>query len=281
MTPTRLPGKVDPVVGPSAGVVGLAQKTGATLEFRQVCGRQAAGCHDQGHRLHGLAGVRLDPPAARRLVEGRLRDTRVEGDVPPEIEPVGDVIGVTQDLRLAGVAFGPLPLLLQRVREAIGILHALDVATRARVSVPVPGAADAGPRLEHARAESGLTQPIEHVEPGEPRAHHHGIKAHPRRVGHRSPLEPKRRFYTAASRRCSSQNWYIPVYSRRDFPGANLRRVARCWRALRRRRRLRGGFAWSRSRHRRHRSCLPLDRTHARPGGSRVERNWLGCRGCR
>jgi hypothetical protein len=67
----------------------------------------------------------------------------LELDVAPQVVAVGDVVGVFQDLGLGGVALGPLPFLLELGRELVGILHALDVAARAGIAVPVPGAADA------------------------------------------------------------------------------------------------------------------------------------------
>ena len=94
--------------------------------------------------------VVIGPPPGG-LVEGRRRHARRELDVAPQVEAVGDVVDVGEDLRLGGVPLAPLPLLLQLVRERVRVVHALDVAARARVAVPVPGAADAVARLEDAR----------------------------------------------------------------------------------------------------------------------------------
>ena len=65
----------------------------------------------------------------------------------PQVEAVGNMVGIFQDLRLRRVAFAPVPFLLQFIGERIGILHALDVAARAGIPVPVPGAADAAALL--------------------------------------------------------------------------------------------------------------------------------------
>jgi hypothetical protein len=62
-------------------------------------------------------------------------------DLSTQVVAIGDVIGVAEDLRLAGVALGPVPFLLQLVVEGVGVLHALDVAAGAGIAVPVPGAA--------------------------------------------------------------------------------------------------------------------------------------------
>ncbi len=64
-------------------------------------------------RRNALAAVQRDKPAVLRLIERRRDDARVELDVAPQVEAVGDVVGVSQNLRLAGVALGPFPFLLQ------------------------------------------------------------------------------------------------------------------------------------------------------------------------
>src|SRR5690242_17305846 len=90
--------------------------------------------------------------------------------VAPQIEAVGDVSQVSQDLRLGGEAFGPLPALLQSFVERVGIVHTFDVAARARVAVPVPGAAHVGSGLDRGHREARRGGPVHGVEPGEPGA---------------------------------------------------------------------------------------------------------------
>jgi hypothetical protein len=102
-------------------------------------------------------------------------DARVELDVATQIEPVGDVVGVTQDLGLGGVALGPFPVLLQRIGELVGILHALDVAPRTGIAVPVPGAADAAAGFQHGRLEAQPAQPMQQVHAREPGADDDGV----------------------------------------------------------------------------------------------------------
>ena len=65
-----------------------------------------------------------------------------------EVEPVGDVLGVAQDLGLRRVPLGPVPFLLEVGIERVGVLQALHVAARTRVAVPVPGAADVAAGLD-------------------------------------------------------------------------------------------------------------------------------------
>ena len=147
-------GEVHAFMRPVAGVVGLALEARQSLEVRRARVRQRAGRHDDVLRGVALAVVGGHRPAIGALVEHGRGDAGVELDVGAQVEAVGDVVGVFQDLRLGGEALGPLPLLLQLVRERVRILHALDVAARAGIAVPVPGAADAGALLEHAHRKA-------------------------------------------------------------------------------------------------------------------------------
>ena len=72
-----------------------------------------------------------------------------EPDVATEVEAIGDVLEVPQDLRLGGVALRPGPLLPAR-GPGVGVRHALDIAARAGVAVPEPGPADAGRLVDDA-----------------------------------------------------------------------------------------------------------------------------------
>ena len=122
-----------------------------------------------------VAAVRLDLPAVRRLVEVRRGHARLELNVAAEIEAVGDVLDVAQDLGLGGIALRPVPFLLQLVGEGVGVVHALDVAAGAGIAVPVPGAADAAARFEDPRGEAEAAQAVEHVQAGEPGADDDGV----------------------------------------------------------------------------------------------------------
>src|SRR5204862_106975 len=90
-----------------------------------------------------------------RVVPRGRGDASVELDVVAQVEAIRDVVRVLEDLGLRCVALGPIPLLLELVGELVRVLHALDVAARARVAVPVPGAADATARLDEFVASTG------------------------------------------------------------------------------------------------------------------------------
>ena len=162
-------------VRPASSVVGLALEVVAPFEIGQVRARKAARGHHAEARQHHFSRVQFDAPAARLFVEDRALNAGVEGDVALQVEAFRHMFGVAQDLRLPGVALGPLPLLLQRLVEAVGILHALHVAARAGIAIPVPGAADAASRLEDAHRKASAPQPMQHVEPGESGAHDHRV----------------------------------------------------------------------------------------------------------
>jgi hypothetical protein len=69
-------------------------------------------------------------------------------DVPVQVEPVGDVLEVAKHLMLLGVAFAPLPFLEEPFVEGVTVDPTRRIATRARVTVPVPRTAHAVARLE-------------------------------------------------------------------------------------------------------------------------------------
>jgi hypothetical protein len=104
------------------------------------------------------------------LVPGRGLHPASELDVPAQVELVGDVIQVALGLRLGGEVLGPVPLVEQLLAERVAVGVALGVEAAAGVAVPVPGAPDAGARLEHADLLPHLAQPVELVEAGDPGA---------------------------------------------------------------------------------------------------------------
>ena len=169
-------GEVDTLMRPFAGVIDGSAKILETLESRTVRRRQAADRHDAEFCAHAVAAVGLDVPAFCVFIERRRGHARVEHDMPAKIEAIGDMVGVGEDFGLRRVFLRPVPLLVQFLREGERVLHALDVATRARIPVPVPGAADAAAGLEHPRRKAEPAQAMQHVHPGKARAHHDGVE---------------------------------------------------------------------------------------------------------
>src|SRR5262249_37399531 len=103
-------------------------------------------------------------------------DAGRETDVAPEVVLVGDVAQIAENLGLRRVPLRPLPLGLELGIEAVRVVDALDVATGARIAVPVPGAADVVAALDHRGSEPEAAQPVEHVEPCEAGAYHHDVE---------------------------------------------------------------------------------------------------------
>ena len=113
------------------------------------------------------------------FVERRRGHARVEHDMPAQIEAIGNMVGIGEDFRLRRVLLRPVPLLVQFLREGERILHALDVATRAGITVPVPGAADATAGLEHPCRKAKPAQAMQHVHSGKARTDDNGVENRP------------------------------------------------------------------------------------------------------
>ena len=102
---------------------------------------------DHKWRPRPVALLRVDLPAMRALVVDRRGDPRLQLDVPAQVKLVRDIIEVALVLRLAGIMFFPVPFLQEFLREGIAVGVTLRVEARARVAIPIPGAAHATPRL--------------------------------------------------------------------------------------------------------------------------------------
>ena len=159
--------EVDTLMRPQAGVVPLALEVFQALEVGHARRREIARRHDAVACADLLAAVGLQRPFARLAVERRRDDAGVELHVAPEVEAVGDVVDVFQDLGLRAVALRPLPLLLQLVGEAVGILQALHVAARTGVAVPEPGPADARAGFVGPDFQAHAAQAMDGIETGQ------------------------------------------------------------------------------------------------------------------
>ena len=106
----------------------------------------------------------------RRVIPSGSCDSGAELDVAAEVELVGDVVQVAQDLRLRGVLLRPLPIAVPFRVEAVHVVDAGYVDTRARVPIPVPRATEIAGRVENAHGVTLASEAIDRVEPREPRA---------------------------------------------------------------------------------------------------------------
>src|SRR5579863_2829457 len=104
------------------------------------------------------------------------------------------MVDVAQNLRLGAVSFGPMPFLLQRVGEGIGVFEAFDIATASGIAVPVPGAAHPAAGFESAQVEAEPAQAMDRVEAADAGPHHYRIKSVLLRTGCRHFLLPQIRY---------------------------------------------------------------------------------------
>src|SRR5262245_39561887 len=169
--------EIDAFVWPLAGVQPATGETFKPWDVGDVGGGKAADGGDEILRQQASAVFGGEAPAVRAFVVIGADDARVEEDVAPEIEAVGNVVEVSPDLRVRGIALAPAPLPLQVRAKRVAVGVALRVAARAGVAIPVPGSAHAAACFQdpHRKAEP-VTQADKLVEAGKPRAHDHGIE---------------------------------------------------------------------------------------------------------
>ena len=170
ITPHAQAGEVDTLMRPRTGVVQLPLKLKpAIFGLRGV--RKIARRHDAVACGRDVALVGLYSPNVCLAVEDGFLDSCVEFDVAAQVEAVGNVVDVAQDLGLRAVALGPMPFLPQLVREGIRVFQAFDVAAAPGIAVPVPGASDPLAGLEGAHFEAELAQAVDRVEPADAGPH--------------------------------------------------------------------------------------------------------------
>src|SRR5262249_48928478 len=120
---------------------------------------------------------------------GDLDDAFAELDVGFEVEAFGAVLKIAQDLILLWIAFGPVPLLQQVFVERVAINVAVRIAARARIAIPVPGAADPVAGLEHSDVQVELVaQRVKHVHAGKAGTDDNGIEVGSLARSWRTPL---------------------------------------------------------------------------------------------
>jgi hypothetical protein len=124
-------------------VAGLPLETPDARDGRHRRRREHADRGDQKPRRVAPPICQHDLPAARIVVVTRGGDAAAELDVAAQIELVGDMIEVALGLRLSGKALLPMPFVEQFLRKRIAVGIALGIETRAGITVPVPGAANA------------------------------------------------------------------------------------------------------------------------------------------
>src|SRR4030081_1782620 len=146
---------------PAAGEIDLALEVLDAIDLRRLGRGETAGGHDIVAARYGRSIVGREQPASRGLIPGRRRDPCAKADVAPQIIAVGDEAEVAHDFGLGCVFLRPFPRALQLRIEGVAVVDGLNVAARAGISVPVPGAADVAGFLQHHSREAGLGQSME------------------------------------------------------------------------------------------------------------------------
>ena len=160
----------DGMLGPETGVIGLAFEVIDARDPWQGRGGERAHRGDEVARARPAAVLQRDLPGGAGLVEDRRLHPAPELDVPAQVELVGDVVEVALGLRLGREVLGPVPFVQQLLAEGVAVGIALGIEAAARIAVPVPRAADAGPGFEHPDPLAQLPQAVELVQTGDARS---------------------------------------------------------------------------------------------------------------
>jgi hypothetical protein len=197
----------------------LAPKTVAALDPRQCRRRKGSDRGDQKPGVEAAAVLESDAPAPRALIVSRGRHPAAKLDIAAQVELVSDMIEIAQRLRLASKVLRPFPFLQQLLRKRVTVGIALGIEARAGIAIPVPGAADVGPSLEHPHAKTLFAQPVELVQPRHARADDDGVVVRNRR---RSRVCGLMQGYPVSCR------WTNPAWTRgrvAGLPSAGLARL--------------------------------------------------------
>src|SRR5690348_242565 len=159
------------VIVPTAGVKGMALERLDAGNAGELGTMQGSVRHNDEARLHGVVAIGPDDPARDLVIPAHLGHFGLEADIAIEIELARDGAAVFEDLRRAGIF---LDRHVADFFEQRQINVGFDVAGRARIPVPVPGAAVVAALLDHAEVlDAGLAQPRAGEQAAEAAADHH------------------------------------------------------------------------------------------------------------
>src|SRR5207244_3569171 len=109
--------------------------------------REHANGGNQEPRRAAPSVLQGDVPAPRILLVVGSGDAALELDVAAQIELVRNMVQIALGLGLRGEVFLPVPFVQQILRERVAVGPAFGIEARARIAIPIPGAADAGAGL--------------------------------------------------------------------------------------------------------------------------------------
>ncbi len=160
-------------VVPAAGVEGVTLETVDALNPGQLRPIQRPVGHHDEPRAHPIVAVGGNDPPALVLAPRERFDLRLKACVAIQIELLADTPRMRQDFRRIRVLL---------FRDITGFLEQrqidvrLDIALRAGIAVPVPGAAEVAALLDDANAlDAGLAQPGARQQSAEAAANDHDV----------------------------------------------------------------------------------------------------------
>src|SRR6516165_2693578 len=145
----EIPGRIAAsiVVVPAAGMEGVAFVSVDSRDTWKLGPIERPVRHHDEPRAHRIVAIGCDNPSALVFVPADFLDLSLEAHVAIEIEFLCDSARVLEDLRRVGVLFlGDITGLFEQRQIDVR----LDIALRARIAIPVPGAAEVAALLDHA-----------------------------------------------------------------------------------------------------------------------------------
>src|SRR5262249_51563690 len=144
------------VIVPAAGVESVPFEIFDSGNRRQLGPIERTARHDDVARAEPITAVGRDVPSIRLLIPARFFDLSLEAGLGIKIEMLTDAHGVLEYFGCEGVFL---------LRQVAGFLEqrqidvGLDIALRARVAVPIPGAAEVSTLLDDSEVrDSGLQE---------------------------------------------------------------------------------------------------------------------------
>jgi hypothetical protein len=153
------------IARPARRVIALSGEPLDSLDGRKLVSGQAAGGRNQIASANSMPSIRLHHPRAVLRIVVCAHDPRIEADVWAQIESVGYMVEVREDLRLRREPLFPVPLIQELLREGVAIGVAFRIEPCARIAIPVPHASDILPAFKNAHGQSQLTQTVQCAEP--------------------------------------------------------------------------------------------------------------------
>ena len=172
------------IVIPPAGVKAVALERLDAGDARQLGAAGGAQRHHHKPRLHLIVAIGAHDPAFLVFIPVELGDAGLKtGDAVKSVM-LADALRMGENLVDVGIfLFRDVAQFLQQRQIAIGI----DIALRAGIAVPVPGAAEIAARFQNANvADAGLFQPRRRQKAAEPAADdddiHRIVQGRPRKA---------------------------------------------------------------------------------------------------